>query len=137
MCAVGNAITYTTGIAIKSFQFIAFKSFGKDSYESFGQKLCVMATINQQIEDEVRYCDQCQNNCANPTRALRPISTQKTNPWSTLHINFSGPYKGHTFMIVVDAISEWLEVKVVLINRLQKLSESCESSLQHMVLQKK
>ncbi|XP_054832561.1 uncharacterized protein LOC129327834 [Eublepharis macularius] len=30
--------------------------------------------------------------------------------WSRLHIDFAGPFQGHTFLVIVDSYSKWLEV---------------------------
>ena len=34
-------------------------------------------------------------------------------PWVRLHIDYAGPYLGKWFLIVVDAHSKWLDVKIV------------------------
>ena len=34
-------------------------------------------------------------------------------PWIRLHIDHAGPYRGKTFLMVVDAHSKWIEVSVV------------------------
>lgn len=31
-------------------------------------------------------------------------------PWSRLHVDFGGPFKGHYFLVIVDAYSKWVEV---------------------------
>ena len=31
--------------------------------------------------------------------------------WSRIHIDYTGPYKGEMFLVVVDAYSKWLEVQ--------------------------
>lgn len=69
--------------------------------------------LNEHIEKAVRVCTQCQLNRPNPPSAPRQFIQEETNPWSTLHLDFAGPYKGHTFLNVVDEMSKWLEVKIV------------------------
>lgn len=34
-------------------------------------------------------------------------------PWSHLHVNFGGPFKGLYFMVLVDAFSKWVQVSLV------------------------
>ena len=31
-------------------------------------------------------------------------------PWSRLHVDYVGPLQGHTFLVLVDAYSKWMEV---------------------------
>ncbi|XP_026534300.1 uncharacterized protein K02A2.6-like, partial [Notechis scutatus] len=47
-----------------------------------------------------------------PSPPAAPILEWETprGPWSRIHIDFAGPTKGHTFLITVDAYSNWLEV---------------------------
>ncbi|MDD9362040.1 MAG: DDE-type integrase/transposase/recombinase, partial [Anaplasma sp.] len=33
--------------------------------------------------------------------------------WETIHIDFAGPVQGKIFLVVVDAYTKWLEVRVV------------------------
>ena len=33
-----------------------------------------------------------------------------SRPWSRLHIDFVGPFRGQMFLVVIDAHSKWLEV---------------------------
>ena len=34
-------------------------------------------------------------------------------PWTRLHIDYAGPFMGKMFLVLVDAISKWLEVEMV------------------------
>ena len=36
-----------------------------------------------------------------------------SQPWSILHIDFAGPFMGKMFLVIVDAHSKWLDVKVM------------------------
>ncbi|XP_026527090.1 uncharacterized protein K02A2.6-like [Notechis scutatus] len=66
--------------------------------------------MDKQIEAWVATCRQCQESRPSPPAA--PILEWETprGPWSRIHIDFAGPTKGHTFLITVDAYSNWLEV---------------------------
>ncbi|XP_026581555.1 uncharacterized protein LOC113454394, partial [Pseudonaja textilis] len=68
---------------------------------------------DKQIETWVAVCSKCQESRANPPAA--PIREWETprGPWSRLHIDFAGPTKGYTFLITVDAYSNWLEVSTM------------------------
>ncbi|XP_026546854.1 uncharacterized protein K02A2.6-like, partial [Notechis scutatus] len=66
--------------------------------------------MDKEIEAWVASCRQCQESRPSPPAA--PILEWETprGPWSRIHIDFAGPTKGHTFLITVDAYSNWLEI---------------------------
>ena len=59
---------------------------------------------------KVKSCDECQAHQSTPAEApLHPWEWPGL-PWSRLHVDYAGPYKGEMFLIVIDAYSKWLEV---------------------------
>lgn len=69
--------------------------------------------INQDIEQQVKSCHQCQVNQKAPSRApLHPWEWPE-KPWSRVHLDYAGPWMGKMFLIAVDAHSKWLEVEIV------------------------
>ncbi|XP_026520930.1 uncharacterized protein K02A2.6-like, partial [Notechis scutatus] len=66
--------------------------------------------MDKEIEAWVARCSRCQETRPNPPAA--PILEWETprGPWSRIHIDFAGPTRGNTFLITVDAYSNWLEV---------------------------
>ena len=59
---------------------------------------------------KVKSCDECQAHQSTPAEApLHPWEWPGL-PWSRLHVDYAGPYKGEMFPIVIDAYSKWLEV---------------------------
>ncbi|XP_026537088.1 uncharacterized protein K02A2.6-like [Notechis scutatus] len=69
--------------------------------------------MDRDIETWVTTCNKCQK--SRPTSPLAPVLDWETprGPWSRIHIDFAGPTKGYTFLIIVDAYSNWLEVSVM------------------------
>ena len=66
--------------------------------------------MDQEIVKNVKGCDKCQSNQSAPAEApLRPWEWPGL-PWSRIHIDYGGTYKGEMFLVVVDAYSKWLEV---------------------------
>ena len=62
------------------------------------------------IVQTVQSCHICQQyRPAPPPTPLQPWKWP-SHPWSRLHLDYAGPFLGHTFLIVVDAHSKWLEV---------------------------
>lgn len=62
--------------------------------------------MDTEIEMTVKLCTLCQEKPKSSGKA--PIHPDR--PWFGLHINFAGPYRSKTFLIVVDSHSKWLGV---------------------------
>ena len=69
--------------------------------------------MDSNIEVLVKTCSVCQSQ--RPTPPSAPIQPWRwlSKPWSRLHLDFAGPFMGHTFLIIIDAYSKWLEVRVM------------------------
>ena len=69
--------------------------------------------LDSDIEAIVKGCSQCQSNRPMPTST--PIKPWKwpSRPWSRVHLDFAGPFLGHMFLIIIDAYSKWLEVRIM------------------------
>ena len=66
--------------------------------------------MDKQIEKLVRCCSTCQEHQRRPASAPVHPWEHSTLPWQRVHIDFAGPMKGETFLLLVDAYSKWLEV---------------------------
>ena len=62
--------------------------------------------IDQQIEETVKECPECQRSQASPPVARLCSWQWPTRPWSCMHINFAGPMDNLTFLVIVDAHSK-------------------------------
>ena len=70
--------------------------------------------LDSDIEAFVKHCSTCQ--LQRPTPPASPIRPWKwpTQPWFRLHLDLAGPFLGHMFLIVIDAHSKWLEVRLMI-----------------------
>ena len=66
--------------------------------------------LDQDIVKKVKSCDECQAHQSTPAEAPLHPWEWPGFPWSRLHVDYAGPYKGEMFLIVIDAYSKWLEV---------------------------
>ncbi|XP_015281060.1 PREDICTED: uncharacterized protein K02A2.6-like [Gekko japonicus] len=66
--------------------------------------------LDKEIEEWVRVCSKCQQVRPDPPHATPQAWESSGKPWARLHIDFAGPLQGQMFLIVVDAMSKWLEV---------------------------
>ena len=65
--------------------------------------------LENDIEETVRLCDECQLNQSNPP--LAPLSPWNwpMRPWARIHLDYAGPFQGHYFLVLIDAHSKWIE----------------------------
>ncbi|XP_046406357.1 uncharacterized protein K02A2.6-like [Ischnura elegans] len=66
--------------------------------------------IDEDIESLIKSCPQCSSVQNNPPKVPTIPWSIPTKPWSRVHVDFAGPIVGHTFLILVDAMSKWVEV---------------------------
>ncbi|PFX11662.1 Uncharacterized protein K02A2.6 [Stylophora pistillata] len=66
--------------------------------------------MDKEVEQTAKGCTGCQLTQKNPKTA--PLHTWEwpARPWQRIHIDFSGPFLGTMFLIVVDSHSKWPEV---------------------------
>ena len=69
--------------------------------------------LDSDIEQQVKSCQQCQVNQKSPASAPLHPWEWPAQPWTRLHIDYAGPFMGKMFLVVVDAHSKWLKVKMV------------------------
>ena len=69
------------------------------------------STLDQDIEQTVRDCPNCQfNRCKYPFKVSNPW-IWPTSPWQRIHADFVGPmHDGLIYLIVVDAKSKWMAI---------------------------
>ena len=69
--------------------------------------------LDKNIEELGKSCQYCQVNQSNPTVVpLHPWIWPDAS-WKCIHVDFAGPFQGHTFFIAVDAYSKWPEAVVM------------------------
>lgn len=69
--------------------------------------------IDKQIENLVNTCSDCQESRNMPKKSpIHPWEWARA-PWSRIHLDFAGPFRGKMFLIIIDSYSKWLEVKIV------------------------
>ena len=69
--------------------------------------------MDRELEDTVKKCQQCQLHQKAPAEALLHPWEWPGQPWSRVHIDYAGPYKGHMYLVVIDAHFKWMEVHIM------------------------
>lgn len=66
--------------------------------------------MDECIEKEVQSCEECQKHQkAPPTAPLHPWEWPES-PWSRIHVDYTGPFLGEMFLLIVDAHSKWMDI---------------------------
>ena len=68
--------------------------------------------LDQELKQRVRTCNACQQMRPQTPVAMHPWEWPK-KPWIRLHIDYAGPINGKMYLVLIDAYSKWLEVKMV------------------------
>lgn len=69
--------------------------------------------IDEHIETLVRTCQRCASAAKAPVKSTLASWPIPSKPWSRLHMDYAGPFQGHNFLIVVDALTKWPEVFIM------------------------
>ena len=86
---------------------------GTSRMKSLARSFVWWPQMDDDIADRVKSCNQCQLTRHAPQPAPLHPWEWPDHPWTRLHIDYAGPYLEKWFLIVVDAHSKWLEVKIV------------------------
>lgn len=68
------------------------------------------AGIDEAVEAVCRACTVCAAHADAPPRQSPRPWPWPHRPWTRIHLDFMGPIFGKTYLVVVDAMSKWIEV---------------------------
>ena len=69
--------------------------------------------MDRELENAVKSCPQCQRHQKSPAEAPLHPWEWPGQPWSRVHIDYAGPYKGDMYLVVIDAHSKWMDVHIM------------------------
>jgi transposase InsO family protein len=66
--------------------------------------------MDKALEEVTKQCEECQVNHREDSKTpLHPLEFT-TKPWQRIHLDFSSPFQGQMWLIVIDSHSRWPEV---------------------------
>ncbi|GFR06335.1 uncharacterized protein K02A2.6 [Trichonephila clavata] len=83
---------------------------------------------DKDIEETAKNCVDCARFKADPTKAKVHYWEYPSMPCERIHIDFAGPIFEHTFFLIVDAHSKWLEVHPMKTTTTKKTIECLRNS---------
>ncbi|GFT53243.1 uncharacterized protein K02A2.6 [Trichonephila clavipes] len=84
--------------------------------------------IDNDIEEAAKNCVDCARYKANPPKSKVHYWEYPSMPWERIHVDFAGPIFEHTFFLIVDAHSKWLEVYPMKVTTTKKTIECLRDS---------
>lgn len=78
--------------------------------KSLGRSYVWWPNIDRDIESLCKECETCAAEADAPPRAPIQPWPFHARPWTRVHIDFLGPYKNQTFLVLVDSTSKWIEI---------------------------
>lgn len=66
--------------------------------------------IDKEIEEFGKSCPDCIRVKDEPIKSEVHAWQWPEKPWHRVHTDFIGPYKGHEFLLIIDARIKWSEV---------------------------
>ncbi|GFW74797.1 uncharacterized protein K02A2.6 [Trichonephila clavipes] len=84
--------------------------------------------IDNDIEEAAKNCVDCARYKADPLKSKVHYWEYPSMPWERIHVDFAGPIFEHTFFLIVDAHSKWLEVYPMKVTTTKKTIECLRDS---------
>ncbi|GFV13576.1 uncharacterized protein K02A2.6 [Trichonephila clavipes] len=84
--------------------------------------------IDNDFEEAAKNCVDCARYKADPPKSKVHYWEYPSMPWERIHVDFAGPIFEHTFFLIVDAHSKWLEVYPMKVTTTKKTIECLRDS---------
>ena len=101
---------------------------GMERMKAVARSYVFWPSIDSDIEDLVRRCSRCALVAKSPVKTTLSSWPIPGQPWSRIHMDYAGPFKGKYFLVIVDALTKWPEIYCVnsatASNTINKLRES-------------
>ncbi|XP_046742894.1 uncharacterized protein LOC124409358 [Diprion similis] len=86
-------------------------------------------SLDKQIEEYIQNCEPCRLSAKQPEKTSLIKFREPECAWDRIHIDFLGPYRGKTYLLIIDAYSRWPETfemsRTDSENTIEKLRECC------------
>ena len=69
--------------------------------------------FHSDVKEKVKCCSTYQSSCLSPPPASLDPWKWPNQPWTRLHLDFTGAFVGHMFFILIDAQLKWIEVALM------------------------
>ena len=129
-----GCITYGTRIVIPAalqkrvLEELHTSHLGVVKMKAIARSYVWWPNIDRDIETTAASCESCQQLAHMPNKVPVHPWLYPSGPWQRIHIDYAGPVEKKMLLIVVDAYSKWVEVKIMR----STTTEATISALQEM-----
>ncbi|CAA9997997.1 unnamed protein product [Nesidiocoris tenuis] len=83
---------------------------GSSAMRSIARIIVWWPGIDKAIETFLKTCSACQENRASDPESPIYSWNVPSEPWSRIHIDFAEAFEGHSWLIIVDSSTKWIEI---------------------------
>lgn len=80
--------------------------------KGIGRSFVYWPRIDTDIENMVKGCERCAMRAAKPKNYNGHHWEYHNDPWEKVHLDYAGPVEGMMLLIITDAFSKWLDIKI-------------------------
>ncbi|XP_011858817.1 PREDICTED: uncharacterized protein K02A2.6-like [Vollenhovia emeryi] len=97
---------------------------GSSRMQGLANEKCFWPNMSRHISSFVQRCSKCATNAKSPVKEILHPWPVPNKPWKRIHIDFAGPIDHDSFLVVVDAHSNWPEVARMRSTTAEKTTEA-------------
>lgn len=109
----GNRVVVPTSLQSAVLQELHHTHAGVVKMKQLARRYCYWKAIDRDIEYLVKGCKPCALYRNSPGKVPLHHWEDPAENFDRIHIDYAGEFLGHHFLILVDAKSKWLEVKIL------------------------
>ncbi|XP_037292446.1 uncharacterized protein K02A2.6-like isoform X1 [Manduca sexta] len=106
----GHRVVIPVGCREKVLKIIHEPHMGIVKSKALARSYVWWPGIDEAVEQACGACGTCAAFSDAPPRATPQPWPWPTRPWTRVHLDYMGPIAGKLYLVVVDAMSKWLEV---------------------------
>ncbi|XP_011858409.1 PREDICTED: uncharacterized protein K02A2.6-like [Vollenhovia emeryi] len=97
---------------------------GSSRMQGLANEKCCWPNMSRHISSFVQRCSKCATNAKSPVKEILHPWPVPNKPWKRIHIDFAGPIDHDSFLVVVDAHSNWPEIARMRSTTAEKTTEA-------------
>ena len=103
----GHRVVIPTELQPRVLQILHLGHFGMQRMKQLARSAVYWPHIDADIEDVARHCGSCNEHQRLPTKQPSHPWITPDKPWSCVHIDHAINFKGHNWLVMVDAFSKY------------------------------
>ena len=103
----GHRVVIPTELQPQVLQILHLGHFGMQRMKQLARSAVYWPRIDADIEDVARHCGSCNEHQRLPTKQPSHPWITPDKPWSRVHIDHAINFKGHNWLVMVDAFSKY------------------------------